>query len=140
MTKVLRVRNAAQKAMWDEELSGQISDGRWENSRPDGHWVPWCEATVVVDPEHVGRDFDVRRDGYCFTEKELLSIVGERMLGYVRAATGDASYSDKDMLRDLRDLRKILKLRVPPGLPVPAAPAPSVAVTARTFTFADFDA
>ena len=65
----------------------------------------------MVDPENVGRDFYALRDGYCFTEKVLLSIVGERMLESVRAATGDAEYSEKDMLKDLRDLRKIIKIR-----------------------------
>ena len=30
----LVVRNAAQKILWDDELTGQISDGRWENWYP----------------------------------------------------------------------------------------------------------
>lgn len=120
----LRVRNLAQKVLWEEELTGQLSDGRWENSRPMDHWMPWCDATVVIDPENVGRDFWVRRDGYCFTEKDLLSIIGDRMLEAVRVATGNAAYSEKKMLADLRDLRKIIKLQVSAALPVPPQPLP----------------
>lgn len=119
----LRVRNLAQKILWDDELCGQISDGRWENSSPRDHWEPWGRCEVVIDPDNVGRDFYARRDGYCFTEKELLSIIGERMLESVREATGDASYSEKQMLADLRDLRKIIKVMVASSTPVPAQPA-----------------
>lgn len=163
----LRVRNLAQKILWEDELAGQISDGRWENSSPREHWVPWGRAEVVVDPDNVGRDFYAQRDGYCFTEKELLSIIGERMLDYVRVATGNPEYSEKEMLKDLRDLRKIIKM-TSQRAPVPAqpvgrveatthsyvlygetrsyethqtvyTPAPADAAPARTFTMADFD-
>lgn len=121
----LRLRNTAQKTLWECELQGQLSDGRWENSRPMDHWMPWCKAEVVVDPEHVGRDFFVRRDGYCFTERDLLSIIGDRMLEYVRAATGNPAYSEKDMIKDLRDIRKIIKTELAPcvtGVSVPPVP------------------
>lgn len=32
------------------ELEGQISDGKYENSRPYDHWKWVCDAKVVVDP------------------------------------------------------------------------------------------
>ncbi len=118
----LRVRNLAQKVLWDWELNGQISDGRWENSSPSDHWEYWAKAEVVVDPENVGRDFYARRDGYCFTEKSLLEIIGERMLNAVRSATSNPEYSEKDMITDLRDLRKIIKLHVHTDRPVPPQP------------------
>jgi hypothetical protein len=120
----LRVRNLAQKVLWEQELTGQLSDGRWENSRPNDHWEPWCDATCVVDPENVGRNFYVKRDGYCFTERELLSIIGERMLEAVRVLTSNPAYSEQDMLTDLRDLRKIIKIKVsvPTGVPIPPQP------------------
>lgn len=118
----LRLRNLAQKVLWEQELTGQISDGRWENSRPFDHWVAWCDADVVIDPDNVGRDFWVKRDGYCFTEKDLLSIIGDRMLEYVRVATGNRDYSEQDMLKDLRDIRKIIKLQALPNVPIPPQP------------------
>ena len=34
------------------EIEGQISDGHWENSRPDSHWKWLQDCTVVVDPNH----------------------------------------------------------------------------------------
>ena len=30
------------KALFDEEIRGQISDGAWENSTPHNHWHFWC--------------------------------------------------------------------------------------------------
>lgn len=103
----LYVRNPAQKILWDEELAGQISDGHWENARPYDHWKVWCDATVAVRPEAVGRTFYARRSSYNFTDPELLSIIGERMVGYVqRVAPG---YNAKDLKRDLADLKTIIK-------------------------------
>lgn len=107
----LNVRNRAQQLLFEGELKGQLSDGRWENSRPDNHWEPWCNATVVVNVENVGRNFYARRDGYCFTEKALLEIIGDRMLELVQAEI--PGYTEKDMLADLRDLRKIIKITRP---------------------------
>lgn len=116
----LAVRNEAQKILFDLELSGQISDGYWENAAPQDHWIPWCETTVIVDPTNVGRDFSVRKDNYGFTRRDLLDIVGDRMLEYVRAGGGEyANYSEADMLADLRDLKRIIKTRRDTTLPVP---------------------
>jgi len=122
VTKILRVRNLAQKVLWEQELSGQISDGRWENSSPHSHWEPWCDATIVVDPEHVGRNFYARRESYNFSSKELLDIVGDRMLRYVQVLTGDASYDMARMRADLNDLKKVIKEHVADSVPVPPQP------------------
>lgn len=84
-TTTLAFRNAAQKILWTNELSGQISDGHWENT-PNTSWEAWCDATVTVDPHNVGRDFYVRKDNFGFNRRELLDIVGDRMMGYVRIA------------------------------------------------------
>ncbi len=83
--KVLAVRNVEQQALM-LELDGQISDGFWENAKPNDHYLPWCEAEVVVDPANVGRNFSVRKDNYNFSAKELLDVVGLRMLATVRIA------------------------------------------------------
>lgn len=87
MTKENRVyvANAAQKALLDFELLGQISDGHWENSRPMNHWKAWCHSEVVVRPEKTGISFlPVRK--YDFAAYELLRIVRTRMILYVRLA------------------------------------------------------
>jgi len=35
--------------VWEHEVTGQLSDGAWENARPLDHWKFWCDATVAVD-------------------------------------------------------------------------------------------
>jgi hypothetical protein len=168
---ILAVRNEAQKILFDEELSGQISDGMWENLNRRDHWQVWCDADVVVDPDNLGRDFWASYDSYNFTHPDLLSVVKDRMLVTVRlgltygadkadtlaslfgltpdgrpatipsywgeyAAKGheayqknldmvkgmdldevtfiagyEAIYSEADLMKDLRDLKKIKTLR-----------------------------
>lgn len=127
----LRVRNVAQQILFVEELSGQISDGMWENAQPFDHWQPWCECDVVVATDgNVGRTFWARKSNYLITGKELLDIVGERMLGYVRdASTRDHAttkvlpqfpdYTRSEMMRDLRDLRDIMKTSTNESTPTP---------------------
>ena len=82
----LAFRNPVQLAVWKHELTGQLSDGRWENTRPANHWHPWCFATAVVDPENLGRDFWAPRESYGFTSTDLLEIIGERMIMYAKLA------------------------------------------------------
>lgn len=118
----LRVRNLAQKVLWEQELSGQISDGHWENASPHDHWEAWCDAKVVVDPENVGRDFWARRESYNFTSKDLLDVVGDRMVEAVRVATGNAEYDMAAMRKDLNDLKTIIKQHVSSSVPVPKQP------------------
>jgi hypothetical protein len=108
-TERLYVRNLAQKILFDKELCGQISDGFWENASPREHWIPWCNATVVVRPEFLGRNFRAHKDNYRINSAELLDIVGDRMLEEVQAQI--PGYGRKDMMRDLADLRKIMKMR-----------------------------
>lgn len=107
---VLTVRNQAQKILFDEEMSGQISDGMWENTRPYDHWEPWCDAEVVVG-ENVGRNFYARKDNYNLTNKDLLDIVGDRMLESVQKVQPD--YTWTDMIADLKDLKTIMKIQRP---------------------------
>lgn len=68
-------RNADQRVLWECELTGQISDGQWENSLPQDHWEAWCRAQSIVDPANVGYEgFYPRRDSYGFTRKEFLGV------------------------------------------------------------------
>lgn len=79
----LTFRTPVQKALFELEIQGQLSDGHWENARPYDHWKPWCKAEVLVG-EKPGRDFYAKKDNYALTSKELLSVVAKRMLGYAR--------------------------------------------------------
>lgn len=89
----LAFRNPDQKVLFDCELSGQLSDGQWENTEPYDHWEAWCNAETIVATD-IGRDFDVKKQGYGFTRKEFLGDptdpeafdLAERAMGYVRVA------------------------------------------------------
>jgi len=39
------------KALFDEEICGQLSDGAWENSMPYKHWYFWCHLATEVGPK-----------------------------------------------------------------------------------------
>jgi len=83
--KTLTFRNEIQKALFEVELQGQISDGMWENARPFDHWKVWgnCEVTVGED---VGRDFYAMKDNYAFDSKNLLDCIGDRMVAICNMA------------------------------------------------------
>jgi len=81
---ILFVRNIAQKVLFETELQGQLSDGHWENSTPQDHWKPWCNAKVRIEEGKLGRTFLVAKDNYNFANKDLLDVVEKRMISYVR--------------------------------------------------------
>lgn len=80
------VKSLVQKALFDWELMGQISDGQWENATPHSHWEQWAATNVIVDPEGEPRVnfYPIRK--YDLTNKGLLDCVGDRMLFYARLA------------------------------------------------------
>lgn len=82
----LYFRTLDQVALFDMEISGQLSDGHWENFEPHEHWRPWCEATcrVALQDESPGRDFHVYTWAYDLTSHDLLDVVGYRMRVFVR--------------------------------------------------------
>lgn len=80
----LNLASTDQVVLWENELCGQISDGRWENSTPKDHWKPWCRCFVGVDRENLGRDFYVNRDKYNFTASDFLDLLSKRMILYVK--------------------------------------------------------
>lgn len=109
----LVVRNEAQKILFDEELMGQLSDGMWENTRPFDHWKVWADCDVVVagPDDEVGRTFYAAKSNYNFTSRDLLDVVGDRMLEYVQQV--DPSYTKERMLEDLKDLKQIVRKERP---------------------------
>lgn len=87
MEKKLTVRNLAQRIAFLGELEGQISDGNWENARPDDHWIVWMlKANEVVIGDSVGRNFGAKRTRYNFADEDLLNVVGERMVFLIKGA------------------------------------------------------
>lgn len=63
-TMVLPTLTAA--ALWNHEILGQLSDGRWENSTPRNHHSFWCSLTVKVEP---GSDPKVEAESYALRTK-----------------------------------------------------------------------
>lgn len=91
---IFTVATLSQKNLFDCEISGQISDGAWENAQPHDHWKPWTSEVKVGS--RVGRDFPVKKDGYGLTS--LIQYVGDRMLafGAAGAAGWDLDTSDDE--------------------------------------------
>lgn len=106
----IRVNTQAQKWLLEDELKGQISDGKWENSS-NNPWQDWTAAKVIVDPKNVGRNFRTDKDNYQLNAKDLLDVVGDRMVENVQNKTANPDYNEKAMGKDLADLRKIFKTR-----------------------------
>lgn len=80
MTDKIVFANNIQKALWENELRGQISDGVWENSRPHDHYKVWCSAKVEVAKagEQTGRNFWAQKDNYNLLAP--VEYVGDQML------------------------------------------------------------
>lgn len=86
MSGTIAFRTFEQLVLWKNEITGQLSDGHWENARPYNHWVSWCNATAIVDTSNVGRDFWAQKDSYGLTSSDLLSVIGDRMCYYLALA------------------------------------------------------
>ena len=101
-------RTAVQAALFNEELASQISDGHWENSRPNNHWRQISLAKGVVVPgAALGPAGFYPRRKYNFNDGLLVECVGDRLLGYARAVAGP-DYSMKQLRKDLRDMSDIV--------------------------------
>lgn len=84
-TGTIYFSNIRQAALFENEIKGQISDGAWENTKPDNHWVFWCNIQTLIDeknPRTVKGEIDYRsrcrKNGYQLTS--LLEDVGDRMM------------------------------------------------------------
>ena len=75
-------RTPSQAGLFKYELLGQISDGRWENSSPSGHYHFWYGLDVNVD-ENAPRIEQTRwcdRNKYGCNRRDLVDVVGARMM------------------------------------------------------------
>lgn len=88
-TGTIYLNNLPQFALWRDELTGQMSDGMWENSAPWEHYKFWGGLDVVVERAGTprvatGQPWQIKKKGYAFNR--LYSIVGDRMLALGRMA------------------------------------------------------
>jgi hypothetical protein len=93
MTKVINFENKIQKALFDHELMGQISDGNWENSKPYNHYESFTNIKTDVNPDAPGKIRVRPLRKYNFNDSTLFSIVGDRMVNIANLA--ENGYSDK---------------------------------------------
>src|SRR4051812_30292866 len=78
--------NRRQMILFVCEMKGQLSDGRWENTKPDGHWKKPCraESFIAQKVEDLGRNFYNSKESYNFTDPMLLDVCGDRMVNFVK--------------------------------------------------------
>ncbi len=120
----LRLQTPAQVAVFNEELTGQMSDGYWENSRPYNHWT-WAPARELVTvaaegqkvglfyayTDHLGQALEVKFTPprrYNFCNSVLLECVGDRMLEQAKALPNHEWYTMKSLRKDLLAISKIV--------------------------------
>lgn len=53
-TGTMYLARASQVALWTHELTGQISDGQWENAGPWEHYRFWCRLNACLLPAGAG--------------------------------------------------------------------------------------
>ena len=82
MEKTFTVRSTVQKALFEKEILGQLSDGMWGNALPLNHWKRWSGVTVKVaaDGGAVGRSFNNAPKSYDLTRLVKHDVVRERMI------------------------------------------------------------
>jgi hypothetical protein len=110
-------------ALWNKELTGQLSDGMWENANPaygpDAHWIFWCNLQAVCDPGGEPRvvtpcAWRCKKTGYNFAA--LYPIIGERMLsiGYEEIKRLDGPdciplYTMRELRQDIKSIKAAMK-------------------------------
>lgn len=77
--------------LWTSEITGQLSDGYWENAKPSDHWHFWSNLVPRLgDPAVMANGHPVK-DSYNLMS--LIDVVGDRMLSVGRAAVSGADIS-----------------------------------------------
>jgi hypothetical protein len=107
-TGTIAFSTLVQQVLWDHELTGQISDGAWEND-PSSRYEFWCSLDSIVDPADIGVaprlvwNMPSKR-GFAFA-RQLMEWVGDRMLAYARLtlAYGPMTYSQLSALQSVAE-------------------------------------
>ena len=67
--------------LWKHEITGQLSDGAWENANPWEHWKFWNSLNVLKgNPEVFAVGQRPKRTAYGLTAPSLLDVIGDRMI------------------------------------------------------------
>jgi hypothetical protein len=103
MRDTITFETITQAAIFELEMKGQISDGKWENDA-GSNWPIWCDAKVKIsdDEDDLGRDFRVSKN-LGFGSKSLFEIVGDRMTHYARMGlVADKLFPELSLKKKLR--------------------------------------
>lgn len=97
--------------LWNEELSGQISDGMWENTSNSG-WPFWCSVKVSIGEENKlirddGTNYWAHNIKRNFGFTRLIPYVGDRMVEI--GLKYDPKYNEKKLRKDLQLISKVIK-------------------------------
>lgn len=95
-------------ALWVCEVSGQISDGMWENSSPHDHWQFWCRLDVQVGVENKidvaeSAKYSCRKNNYALTRLHQVKfddgtyVLRDRMFAYGRMVKAGADPTDREL-------------------------------------------
>lgn len=100
-------RNPTQKMLWDKFITGQLSDGKWENSSR-GNWRFFNSLKSGVDASNPR--VTAKTSGnvvFNFAAKDLLDAIGDEMLEAGRNI--NPSYTMKMLTNDLKDMSDLVK-------------------------------
>lgn len=78
-------------ALWQGEILGQMSDGMWENTKPDNHWVFWGKMNVALGTPKLDSSEPPVKSSYNLAG--LLEYVGDRMVNIGRMGKAGADES-----------------------------------------------
>lgn len=113
VNSTLYVNNMSQACIFEMEISGQISDGKWENSRPYDHWK-WVGYTeLALSPKNYYTGWSHRKKyGIDNLYNEFMRLVSpndfpwpNRMIYYGRFGT----ILDPKYLNNLESLRSFIE-------------------------------
>jgi len=103
----INFRNRNQVILYVCELAGQISDGHWENAKPHDHWKNMSKATAKVGKPLGCVGFRPMRS-YNFASRDLIEVVGDRMIEYVQIANTFPNLAP-DQVRECEDVKSALE-------------------------------
>jgi hypothetical protein len=103
-------RKKSLKDLWDKEISGQLSDGMWENSWRGQHfndytWWNSLKTEVGSSTKLVGREWNIQaKTGF----SRLIEYVGDEMLEIVRKTEPDATMAT--VRKYLNEISKAIRM------------------------------
>ena len=98
----LTFRTRDQAVLFDQELDGQISDGKWENSSPMNHYESFTNVEIKTGDDPGTEDLRLRRH-YGFNSSDLKEAVSDRMKDRVKTARVLGNKLSSEHLRFVSD-------------------------------------